>query len=552
MKKIFLIALFSLGWAAVFGQVDFEKYMIGSLGHQNAQPIGFVAASLDIGLYTVGLELRDAYPQLADTIFEARFKDGHILKRVDTSDTHLFVRGINRANAKDYEFRTLDNKQKIISDWHEINQFASETTPIRDNLPKGMAYLGAYKTEWNHYMAVEIRKKGTTNLVAQMAIYGQQTIPAFLNIYTHNGLNEFLSTTKQSFPLGLSPDERKYWTDKYAPEDLDRRTHLPKKLILESDENDVIFLFNATAFPKQALEHKVMKNGQVLSDWQPHDNYNNFISFENLPYGDYKLLVRYAIQRHNVLEYPFEIKPKWYQTNRFQAIMGTLSLFIPMLLIGLFVFFKQKNKIKKQALQNEKIAQELKAIRSQLNPHFVFNALNSIQGLMNKNDLTHANFYLTEFSTLLRDSLANNEKENVPLSIELKNLETYIKLEQLRFPFTYAIEIDKALDIYAIEIPYLLLQPLVENAIKHGVSHLYEKGVLAIRIYPQTPYLIVEINDNGKGFDTQTPTQGYGLKLTKERVRLLAESNKEQPVKLLVKSDLDKGTSAYLTFKNWM
>jgi LytS/YehU family sensor histidine kinase len=131
-------------------------------------------------------------------------------------------------------------------------------------------------------------------------------------------------------------------------------------------------------------------------------------------------------------------------------------------------------------------------------------------------------------------------------------LETYIKLEQLRFPFIYQIDVAKELDTHAIEIPYLLLQPLVENAIKHGVSSLYEKGELTIHVYEKKNDLIVEIKDNGKGFNSNAETKGYGLKLTKERVRLLSESNREQPVKFVMESDNEKGTIVYLLFKNWI
>ena len=183
---------------------------------------------------------------------------------------------------------------------------------------------------------------------------------------------------------------------------------------------------------------------------------------------------------------------------------------------------------------------------------FNYSNIYSLIRMMNKNELTKADYYLTEFSTLLRESLLSNEKEFVPLSTELKTLETYIKLEQLRFPFTYAIEIEETLDKNAIEIPYLLLQPLVENAIKHGVSTLYERGIITLRFYSTQNYLIAEIKDNGKGFDTEGVQNGFGLKLTKSRMDLLTQSNKEQPVQLLINSNESEGTTAYITFKNWL
>jgi two-component system, LytTR family, sensor kinase len=547
MKKAFFLVLGCCFSASVFGQIDFDKYTTTtSFGDATKQEIGFVVATPEIGMYKIGLNFRHVMLQVRDSTFEAKRPKGSILERVDSSEAHIFVRGINQANAHDYEFRIIDNKDKVFKPWQNINQFADEDVQIRD-FPKGMAYLGGYKTPWNQYLVADIRKKNSPKVVATMAMFGQQIKPVLLNIFTNKEVNQLLSTVKQSFPLYLDQNERNVWAAKYAPSELDEYTYLPKKLILEPTEHEVFFLLNATIFPKQALEHKVIKDGKVYLDWQANENNNNFISLENLNYGEYKLLIRYAIQRHNVLEYPFQIKPKWYQTSKFQWILG-FSIGLAVLLL---ITLQQRQKLKKQKLENE-IGQELKAIRSQLNPHFVFNALSSIQGLMNKSDLTNANYYLTEFSTLLRESLLRNDKENVPLSIELKTLETYIKLERLRFPFRYSIDIDAQLDVHAIEIPYLLLQPLVENAIKHGVSNMYEKGVLSIHVYPKGNALIVEIKDNGKGFDTTADTQGYGLKLTKERVRLLSASNGQQAVKLVLESDVEKGTIARLIFKNWI
>lgn len=550
MKKTLLIALLFISVTSAFGQIDVDKFSITSFDNAEKRPIAIVTASPYHVIYTIGLERQDVYSSGRDTAFEAKH-GGYILEMLDSSAVHLFVHGITKNNAKNYEFRVLENKNKVLVEWQTIGQFAVDSVKILE-FEKGMGYLGSYKTTWNNYVVAEIRKKGTTKIIESLVMYWRQIKPMLLNIYTNNEINHFLAKAQQSYPLKLYDYEKPKWLAEYAPSDIDTNTFLPKKLLVAPNEQNVIFLLNASTFPSGALEYKIIKDGEVFTDWRANDNYNNYIWLKNLEHGAYKLLIRLVIQRHNVTEYPFKVKPKWYQSGRFQAIFGAVTLFLLVFLIALFIFFKQRQKLKKQKQENEKIDQELKAIRAQLNPHFVFNALNSIQGLMNKNDLANANYYLTEFSTLLRESLANNEKEYVPLSIELKTLETYIKLEQLRFPFTYQIDVAKELDTHAIEIPYLLLQPLVENAIKHGVSSLYEKGKLTIHVYGKTNSLIVEIKDNGKGFNTNAETKGYGLKLTKERVRLLSESNKEQPVKFVMESHNEKGTIVYLLFKNWI
>ncbi|MBS1735696.1 MAG: histidine kinase [Bacteroidetes bacterium] len=175
----------------------------------------------------------------------------------------------------------------------------------------------------------------------------------------------------------------------------------------------------------------------------------------------------------------------------------------------------------KQREETEKSMLELKAIRSQLNPHFIFNSLSSIQGLINTNKIESANVYLSEFSNLMRNTLTESDKIFQPLDKEINMLETYLKIEQLRFQFEYSIKVDGNAVLNQIEIPSLLLQPLVENAIKHGVSGLREKGKVDIHFYLKNRNLFAEIEDNGNGLSGKKNPNGYGLKLTDERILLL-------------------------------
>jgi LytS/YehU family sensor histidine kinase len=103
-----------------------------------------------------------------------------------------------------------------------------------------------------------------------------------------------------------------------------------------------------------------------------------------------------------------------------------------------------------------------------------------------------------------------------------------------------------------IEVPSLLLQPLVENAIKHGVATLHEKGIIILMFYSQNKDLIIDINDNGKGFQTQTTGTGLGLKLTNERIQLFNQSFRQQLIHISIKSDEINGTAVHLIFKNWL
>ena len=188
-------------------------------------------------------------------------------------------------------------------------------------------------------------------------------------------------------------------------------------------------------------------------------------------------------------------------------------------------------------------------MRSQLNPHFIFNALGSIQGLVNSNEIVAANQYLSEFSILLRDSLKNNDRDLISLEQELKTIETYIRLEQLRFGFTYTISTGNRLNSSEIEIPSFLIQPLIENAIKHGLPKLKNEGVVLLDFYRSGDNFCIKIADNGNGFSVAAK-EGFGLKLTRDRIRLLNQVNKDQQILFDIQGNA--GTTVYLIFQNWL
>jgi two-component system, LytTR family, sensor kinase len=567
MKKILFPVFFNMVFTPIFGQIDTSQMAFGQINLHNystsfsgdmAQKTPLlIVATPNNGIYTAGNMLKDAYPQFRNKAFEEQ-KDLHIYDTSDSSEMHFFVANIYRSNAHNYEFRVSENLEKDLIPWQMMRVYAADSIKI-NNFGKGMAYLGGYKTTWNKYLFIEIRDKKSLKIIEKVAVYWQQIKPEILNIYTANDLNLFLKRLKMSSSWRLTEEEiyrwinqtpsQIEWKSSIIPKNINTDTFLPKKLLLESKEDNLIFYLKESVFKKNALEYKVVKNGDVYADWQSNDFDNNFIWLKNLGHGSYTLLYRLAMQRHNVSEYSFTIKPEWYQTKKMQFVFGLLA---GILLLLMNYGLKQRSKFIKTKKEKQRIDNELRSIRSQLNPHFVFNALNSIQGLVNANKLTSANYYLTAFSTLLRESLLSNDKEFVPLSTELKTLETYIKLENLRFPFQFSIDIDEKLDTNALEIPYLLLQPLVENAIKHGVSNLYEKGVLKLRFFTEHKNLCVDITDNGKGFNPQNTSQGYGLKLTKERIRLLNQSNPDQAVTLSIKSNETNGTRAHIIFENWL
>ncbi len=226
------------------------------------------------------------------------------------------------------------------------------------------------------------------------------------------------------------------------------------------------------------------------------------------------------------------------------------------ILAGGFLFLlwrsgKQAKELKEQSTLKRLVQTELKSIRSQFNPHFVFNALSSIQGFITKNYSQNASKYLIGFSNLMRDSLKASDKEFVSISTEIKILENYLALEKLRFGFGYQIKVDGQIDANALEIPALFLQPLVENAVKHGISALQENGQLAVVFEKLNNGMVVSVNDNGKGFNENDNTEGFGLQLTRERIKLLNQTLNGQRIEFSVKRVGDE-TQVIINFKNWL
>ncbi|GHT47938.1 hypothetical protein FACS189440_10130 [Bacteroidia bacterium] len=199
---------------------------------------------------------------------------------------------------------------------------------------------------------------------------------------------------------------------------------------------------------------------------------------------------------------------------------------IVLILVLLFFIIRAWLSIK---VKNKKIA--LQSLRREMNPHFIFNSLNSVNQFIAQNNELEANKYLSSYSKLMRTVMENSNKDFIPLSVELQQMKEYLQLENMRFgdKFTYTIEVDKDLDPDAISIPNMLIQPQLENAIWHGLRYKDEKGHLLLKIYPEKENLFALIEDNGIGIQEskklkthrQKEHQSRGLINTYERIDLL-------------------------------
>ncbi|MEP7264012.1 MAG: histidine kinase [Bacteroidota bacterium] len=210
---------------------------------------------------------------------------------------------------------------------------------------------------------------------------------------------------------------------------------------------------------------------------------------------------------------------------------------LTVIVAALIVFFIMRIRIervrKAEAMKtdfNRQLAElEMKALRAQMNPHFIFNVMNSIQDYILKNDSRSAQRYLTRFAKLVRLILDNSMTGEIVLSQELKAAELYIELEQQRFDdkFEFKLDVDESVEDDSLLIPSMILQPYLENAIKHGISHLKERGFISVYIIKEENNITISIEDNGVGRKASASYNSknvrdhvsYGSLITADRIK---------------------------------
>lgn len=255
--------------------------------------------------------------------------------------------------------------------------------------------------------------------------------------------------------------------------------------------------------------------------------------------------------------------PRWWQTVKGQVILSIAGLILLAALVFTIIFITRmvvaKGNEKKRALTEL----ELKAIYSQINPHFIFNTLNAAQFFINKKRFDDAYTHVSKFSQLLRAYLKSSQDRYITLEDEIQMLKNYIELQQIRFEekFDYKLEVENKIPVNSIKIPSLLLQPLVENAINHGLFHKESGGMLILKFLQgaNNTELLCIIEDNGVGRDRSaeikkqdsTRKESYGTRLTQQLIDIYREYEKmDIYLEYTDKAAPETGTIVTLTIKN--
>jgi len=310
---------------------------------------------------------------------------------------------------------------------------------------------------------------------------------------------------------------------------------LADSIILGPNDNNLVFKFKAITYRKPSpLKYRY----RLIGADKDYITTNNLESrYPDLHYGNYTFCLNASyngdFDQATEKTFSIQIQRHWYEKHFAWVLFGLLlsALFF-------FVFWLIFKAIKKRELEKRQLLHaEKRSLLAQMNPHFIFNSLNSIQHFIVQNDQFQANNYLTSFSGLIRRTLDNSKKNLIPLNEEISALSLYLNMENLRFEnkFEFHIIKDNNIDYNETMIPPMFLQPFVENAIWHGLMPLKTEGSLIISFNLVDDYCQCLIEDNGIGREKASTLKGKkephistGIQNVRERIELLNKLNKKK------------------------
>lgn len=356
-----------------------------------------------------------------------------------------------------------------------------------------------------------------------------------------NGYNAFNPDdirTNPNKPVVVISAFRKF--NEPQPEEL----HDGDTVRLKHDDNFFSFEISALDYTNPANNKYQYYLEGFDKTWTTSDAMNRVAEYKKVRPGKYTFYANGSnsdgVWNDNGISIKLIIVPPWYATWWFRVLLGVILVTAAWVLINRRISqIRKKQEVERKMLEIEKQKFELeqKSLRLQMNPHFIFNSLNSIQSYILTHDVEMAVTYLGKFSQLMRLILSNSGKNYVVLKEELNAIRHYLELEKLRFDnkFDYSINLDKKIDTEFIEIPPMLIQPYIENAIIHGILHKPSRGAITIEFKLRGNNIHCTITDNGIGREKAAELKekagikrrSSGMYITKARLELLNKENTE-------------------------
>ncbi|PJJ80468.1 sensor histidine kinase [Mucilaginibacter auburnensis] len=468
---------------------------------------------------------KDNYPPRYTILSLSKSYTGYMMSS-ENGGVEVVAMGVNESNLSDYRFRAIENDSTVIIPW---------TVPKleqKHGAKDAYGYLGKFYFP-NKEITVEIVNTKNYNVrdavVLNWRNHLKPEITSIIGYIKGKGSN--------TINLGLRPPIH-ISADALEAVNISFKDH-------QTIPYDIYWVMNSSKYHSKTdtacIRIGLRENTFSLS--------NEYFAVP----GSYKILV-YPVgtkDENRKRSVTFKVDSVAVYNKYYSVIQIVPYVLLALLAFGIYYMFN-KRRLRKLRRQKEVANLKLGSVRAQLNPHFMFNALTSIQNLMHQQDTSGANHYLSKFADLTRQVLNATTAELISLEDELKIIEDSLQIEQLRFGFAYNVNVDENINIANTEVPAMLMQPFIENAAKHGVSNKLHNGKIDINIARQQNDLLLVITDNGSGFNTQNNVAtGFGLKISRERIALLNQLYKEQPITLQIGSDAN-GTKITILLSDWL
>lgn len=346
-------------------------------------------------------------------------------------------------------------------------------------------------------------------------------------IYTHSGSN---------LPSSISAQERLLIAEKKIEESLALKDSITALDVLRELHSNAAIFYSFKAENTNDNQIKAESLGKAYLHTQKEnelrDSLFNAQSVKLIAEMNSKYETEKKERENKILAQENELQK--YELTKKNYFIGGM-VFVVILIISLTFLFIRQNKLK---AAQKTIELEQKLLRTQLNPHFIFNSLNAIQNFIYKNNAQNAADYLSKFASLMRMILNNSRAEFISLEKEIAGLNLYLELQALRFnqKFEYEIITDHNIDPSSLAIPPMLAQPFIENAIEHGLLHKEAKGKLTIRFLLRSDHILFEVEDNGVGREkaaelrkkTDPEHKSLAVTITKERLTILSKGARKK------------------------
>lgn len=448
---------------------------------------------------------------------------GEVVKMIATTDSMVWI-----ATKSDGIYRMSQDSAVYIKQYlrTKADNIYDIATDISDNLWLGTnAGLTKITPADSGYKAITYN---TVNGLPDNEIY---------NIAT-DSQNIYLSTVSGVFSFPLNEDLQNHTSPQihfnYIKVNNVEYNYSSSNLSLPHDSNSLKISIDLLSF-KRTRDTKQLHYTLNDIEYSHLINTDNEIILSNLKPGKYKFTAygvnSDGVKSKNSITINFIIRPPFWMTFGFVSLISLVGIGVVYLLIRQATKRVRKKEEEKTRINTLIAESQLSALQAQMNPHFIFNAINSIQNYILKNEPDIAYDYLAKFSKLIRLVLNNSQEKTITLHDELETIKLYITLEQMRFKnsFDYTLNIHDEVDIHHIEVPVMLVQPYIENAIWHGLMHIggTRRGILNIDINYEFGSLKLSITDNGIGrlaankYQKEKLYRPVALKLTARRLDMI-------------------------------